>query len=444
MATIQDLNALFKEVYSSKVETLVPEGINLLNDVSFSETDKLGDVYVFPIMTKGETGFTVSDQNDAFDLVDPDPAQYSQAKVSPFSIVLQSAISYEQAARAMNDKQTVERATARTLAEMKKAMMRRIESMCFYGNEEPSFTGERGTGAVPTDTDSKIHLGTNNHDTNITLTSTSAKITSSQNLLIGTSIADEIIGSRIIIRATSVFGRSAAGISNGDLVVSFIVTSLADSNTSMVFDPSADTTETGGGGDVQLKRSDYISVEESSASVATVGTGGFDGLNKQLTQVTGSRFGLDVNSNALWKANQYNVSGNLNVAKILEAAELAVSHGLEGRVRLYIGHHAFLNLGKELDKNYRMSDKFMIPYQAGVLEVVPSIYVRSDDGFLIKPSNVKRVGAQDISFEDPVKQQNGPFHKMENNAGLLLRCQTNQAIVVEKPAQCVKLFGINS
>ena len=75
------------------METLVPEGINLLNDVSFSETDKIGDVYVFPIMTKGETGFTVNNQNDAFDLVDPDPAQYSQAKVSPFSIVLQSAIS---------------------------------------------------------------------------------------------------------------------------------------------------------------------------------------------------------------------------------------------------------------------------------------------------------------------------------------------------------------
>ena len=444
MAKIQDLNALFKEVYASKVESLVPEGINLLNDIPFSKTDKIGDKYVFPVMTKGETGFTVNNSSDAFDLVAPNPAIYARAVVDTHNVVLQSAISYEQAAKALKNKETVEIGTARTLAEMKKAMMRRLESMCFYGGEEPSFKGGRGSDPVPSDTDSRIHLGTNNDDTNINITNTSAKITSTQNLLIGRSIEDDIIGSRVVIRATSVFGRSAQGISGGDLVVSFIVTSLDDSDTSLVFDPSADTTETGGGGNIQLKRSDYISVEESSASVAFVGTDGFEGLNKQLSQLTGPRFGLDVNSNALWKANQYNVNGNLNVAKILEAAESAVGNGLEGRCRLYIGHHAFLNLGKELDKNYRMSDKFMIPYQAGVLEVVPSIYVRNDEGFLLKPGNVKRVGAQDISFEDPVKQQNGPFHRMQDNAGLILRCQTNQAIVVEKPAQCVKLYGITS
>ena len=441
MATIQDLNALFKEVYSSKVETLVPEGINLLNDVSFSETDKLGDVYVFPIMTKGETGFTVSDQNDAFDLVNPNPAIYSQAKVSPFSIVLQSAISYEQAARAMNNKQTVERATARTLAEMKKAMMRRIESMCFYGGETPSFVGSHNA-QVRDDTDSRIHLGLDNHNTNIDITASSAKITSTQSLLSGRAIASDIVGATVVIRASGPLGRT--GVTADDLVVSFVVKSLTDSDTSMEFDPSADTTTTFNDASIDLKRNDYISVEESSPALALVGTDGFDGINKQITQQTGTRFGLDINSVALFKGNQYNVAGKLTVEKILNASELAVNNGLEGRARLYISHRTYVDLSDELDKNYRMSDKFMIPYQAGVLEVVPSIYVRADDGFLLKPSSIKRVGAQDISFEDPVKQQNGPFHKMENNAGLLLRCQTNQAIVVEKPAQCVKLYGITS
>ena len=157
MANIQDLNALFKEVYASKVESLVPEGINLLNDIPFSEALKLGDKYVYPIMTKGETGFTINNSSGAFELRSPEPAQYTKAVVDTYNIVLQSAMSYEQAARTLAKKETVEIGTARTLAEMKKAMMRRQESMCFYGGELPSFLGSGGTG-VPEDTNSKLSL----------------------------------------------------------------------------------------------------------------------------------------------------------------------------------------------------------------------------------------------------------------------------------------------
>ena len=441
MSKIQDLNALFKEVYASKVETLVPEGINLLNDIPFSKAAKLGDKYVFPIMTKGETGFTINNSSDAFDLVAPEPARYARAVVDSYNVVLQSAISYEQAAKALANKETVEIGTARTLAEMKKAMMRRVESMCFYGGEVPSFVG-RHSAQVRDDTDSRVHLGLDNHNVDIATTATTAKITSTKSLLSGRATASDIVGATVVIRASGPLGRT--GITANALVLSFVVKSLTDSDTSMEFDPSADTTTTFNDADVKLTRNDYISVEESSASLALVGLEGFDGINKQLTQQSGTRFGVNVSNFLYQKGNLYDVAGKLTVEKILNAAELAVTNGLEGRCRLYISHRAFVDLSDELDKNYRMSDKFMIPYQAGILEVVPSIYVRGDDGFLLKPGNVKRVGAQDISFEDPVKQQSGPFHRMQNKAGVLMRCQTNQAIVVEKPAQCVKLYGITT
>ena len=420
MANIQDLNALFKEVYASKVESLVPEGINLLNDIPFSEAMKLGDKYVYPIMVKGETGFTINNSSGAFELQPPEPAEYTKAVVDTYNILLQSAMSYEQAARTLAKKETVEIGTARTLAEIKKAMMRRLESMCFYGGEVPSFAGRRDA-RVREDTDSRVHLGLDSDGVSIDITAPSAKITSTKSLISGRATASDIVGSTVVIRASGPLGRT--GVTSGALVLSFVVKSLTDGDTSMEFDPSADTTTTFNNANVELKRNDYISVEESSASLALVGLEGFDGINKQLTQQSGTRFGVNVSNFLYQKGNLYDVAGKLTVEKILNAAELAVTNGLEGRCRLYISHRAFVDLSDELDKNYRMSDKFMIPYQAGILEVVPSIYVRGDDGFLLKPGNVKRVGAQDISFEDPVKQQSGPFHRMQNKAGVLMRCQ---------------------
>ena len=83
-----------------------------------------------------------------------------------------------------------------------------------------------------------------------------------------------------------------------------------------------------------------------------------------------------------------------------------------------------------------------VTYQAGVVNVVPSIFVKEGDAFLLPPKVCKRIGAQDVSFRTPGFDKDHVFHRMESNLGYAVRCFTHQALFIEYPAHCVKLTGI--
>ena len=110
--TSQDLNALFKEVYRSKVENLVPEGIQLLKDVPFSEKEKVGQSLQVAVRVSDENSFTfTNDAVSAVSLNQPIPARYLTASVVPTTIVLRAQISYQQAAKAASKKKSIEEST---------------------------------------------------------------------------------------------------------------------------------------------------------------------------------------------------------------------------------------------------------------------------------------------------------------------------------------------
>lgn len=48
--TITTLNGLFKNVYSDKVEHLIPDGVKMLNIVKFSKQKSLGAYFVQPVV----------------------------------------------------------------------------------------------------------------------------------------------------------------------------------------------------------------------------------------------------------------------------------------------------------------------------------------------------------------------------------------------------------
>ena len=49
-STVDSLNGLFKEVYADKIKDLVPEGVKLLNMISFNSSDKQpGNLYHAPL-----------------------------------------------------------------------------------------------------------------------------------------------------------------------------------------------------------------------------------------------------------------------------------------------------------------------------------------------------------------------------------------------------------
>ena len=80
--TSQDLNALFKEVYRDKVENLVPEGIQLLKDVPFSEKEKVGESLQVAVRASDKNNFTfTNDAISAVRLQQPIPSRYLTASV---------------------------------------------------------------------------------------------------------------------------------------------------------------------------------------------------------------------------------------------------------------------------------------------------------------------------------------------------------------------------
>ena len=58
-STVDTLNGLFKESYASKIRDLVPEGVKLLNMISFNSSDKApGNLYHAPVTLGLEHGVT--------------------------------------------------------------------------------------------------------------------------------------------------------------------------------------------------------------------------------------------------------------------------------------------------------------------------------------------------------------------------------------------------
>ena len=135
--TSQDLNALFKEVYRDKVENLVPEGIQLLMDIPFSEKEKVGQSLNVAVRASEDSPFTfTNDAISAVALSEPVPARYLTARVTPTTIVLRAQISYQQAAKAASKKKSIEEGTKEILDSLKLSMDRKLEDSFFNGSRD--------------------------------------------------------------------------------------------------------------------------------------------------------------------------------------------------------------------------------------------------------------------------------------------------------------------
>ncbi len=56
--------------------------------------------------------------------------------------------------------------------------------------------------------------------------------------------------------------------------------------------------------------------------------------------------------------------------------------------------------------------------------------------------NVIRIGARDLSLNDPTRPSDEIFFTIPGKAGVGLRAYTNQAVFLETPAQAVYISGI--
>jgi hypothetical protein len=192
-----------------------------------------------------------------------------------------------------------------------------------------------------------------------------------------------------------------------------------------------------------------------SGSAGTFAYKEMNGLYKQITN-TSSLFGIDAGTYDLWRGNTVATSGQLTMAKVLSSVSKAFSRGLRTDATLLCNPLTWADLNSNLaalrrfDGSYSRkkaengSEEIAYTSMNGSIKIVPYSIIKEGDAFIYPDDRVIRIGARDLSLNNPVKDQNSReiFFDLPTQAGVGVRAYTNQAIFLEAPAQAVYISGI--
>lgn len=419
--TTTDLNGLFKQAYADQIENLIPEDSQLTRAIKFQGKDKLmGDKYNMPVIVRSEQGFTYSRPNNgAFTMNAASSMKTQNAVVDGFIILEQSGISYEAVARADNVN-SFRDAVDLVMGDAMESFGRRLEIGLLYGQ-------------------SAVGLGEVADSVNVNTTTTAIAFTAGQ-WSAGLWTPLEGAGLDVYRSNGTVLN------TNGPVVVSSI-------------NVSAKTiTVTAAAGDITAIDAYFSGVPTGHLRFYANGTAGADeavGLDKIITN-TGVLFGIDAATYSLWKSNTYAVNGALTLAKIQAGIAVAAARGLSEDVEIYVNPVVWQSLSTE-QTAYRMFDgsysakKATNGFEAlefysqnGKLSVLAHKYVKEGEAFALPTSRAVRVGSSDVTFNIPGTNNGQIFIQNQTTAGFTFRIYSQQSLLIEAPAKCVKFTGITA
>lgn len=375
-----------------------------------------------PVLLAQEHGITYAAANgDAFSLNNAIAARLQDAQIAGAQVLLRSAISYEAAARASNDKKAFVKATSLLVENMLNSVAKRLEIALLYGQSA---------------------LANNCTSANVNATTTD-----------------------ITVPAAEWAPGMWSGMENAVLVAYNGTTRLnaADTAGYTISTVNLSTRVLR----VTASSADITAIDAASGNIdlfflsAVQGTGGgqvfheFAGLDKIITN-SGSLFNINASTYALWKGSVYSAgSAALSFSKILSAVALGVERGLDEDVVILMSAKTWANISsneaalRRYDSSYKGSklenggEQYVFHGQNGSIEVHTSIYVKEGEAFIFPVKRLKRIGAMDISFKMPGRsQQEDFFLELTNAAGYELRCYTDQALFCDSPAKLVKINNI--
>lgn len=397
--TLDTLNGLFKEVYAKRIEDLIPEGAKLLNKIPFAKREaSLGNFYHQPVILGHEHGVTFAGAgDDAFALNAPIAGQIKDSQVRGTQMVLRSVVGYASASRsAEGGQKAFEQATKFLVGNMLRSMTKKLEIMMLYG--------QVGYGTVAS--------------------------VASNNMVITT--AEWAPGIWAGAENMPIEIRSSSGTLRGSATVTAV-----DFDTRTV---SLDLMPAGVvGTDVIWHKGAYGNE--------------FAGVHKIITN-TGSLFNIDASQYNLWKGNTYGAgSAALSFNKIQDAVARAVEKGLESDVMVLVNPRSWSDLLNDqaalrmYDQSYSSAQaengakELKFHGQNGVIEIVPSIYVKEGYSYVLSLEEMMRIGSTDLTFKRPGRGEEF-FRELENNAGYELRAYCDQALFCHAPGKNVLINAI--
>lgn len=411
-ADTASLDALFKKRYdASGIKKLVPDNAVLTKLIPFSKQEKLGRSFVMPVILSNSHGSTVIADGDGVVTLNNSVAMATkQAEVTDCMVVLRQAVEYS----------ALLKAAGKGDAAFGGAMDTVVESMVSSATdimEKLMLYGQAGMGIA--DTSANVDA------THTVLTLTAA------------SWADGIWAGMEGC-SLDLYDGSTKKNTNAALVITAIdsdnykITISGNSTDISTIDTFL------GSGNLDIYFTGYYGKE-------------FAGLNKIITN-TGSLFGIDASAYSLWKGNTYSAgSAALTLAKILSAVAKGVVRGglkdcivlvhpssfnnlnsSESSLRHYVGNEQEAINGFEALTYYSSNGK---------IRIVPSNICKRGEAFVFDHRKVRRVGADEISFERP-GTGGKIFMEVPDKNAVETRLTFSQAVLMEQPAQAVKITNI--
>jgi hypothetical protein len=409
-STKTSLETAFKYVQEKSLNDLKPNS-SILQDLAgpIKASDQLGRKFLWPVCLSFELGFTFGD-GSAFSYNDDVAGVYEEIEIDPNPVVLKSRLSIEAADRmAKSDKAVLNHVGLRS-GQMKMSLSKVAEV--------DSLLGRSAVG---------IGVATSTANTNAT-----TEVITFSAATWAPGIWSGMEGAKLEARAAGVLVNT-----NADLVISAI-----DHDNKAI-------TVTGHATDIAaLAAADVYFLKGQYAN-------GQYGIHYQL-DTSGSVFGINNSTYALWKGNEYAVGGALTVSKVLKASAKAVSKGgLDEDCVLVCSPVTFENMNSDIaalrsqDSSYKSEKSEQgvngITYHAqfGKIEIIAHPFCMEGYAYLIPKKALRKVGATDITFGTPGKDGDA-FELLESVAAYQLTGRYSFQMFVNAPAKCVLLSGITN
>lgn len=415
--TPSTLSGLFKEAYGDSVINLIPEAAKLVKMVPFVPRDKeTGNKYHQPVILSNEQGVTYAAFNaGAFTLNAALPMAMQDAQVSPSQMLLRSALSYDAAARASNGVKAFIKATELLVENMMESITKRLEISCFYGNS--------GIGGVDS--------------------TANASATTSLATFLAAEWATGIWAGSETAQVQFYRKDTGALVSSGSDSI-FTVTTV-DSDAKQILFTGTATGITAL--DIASAASDLDVYWNGSKNNE------MDGINKIITN-TGTLFNINAAQYNLWKGNTQTAGGStLTMGRILTGASKAQQRGLNEKAAVFMNPNTWTNVMSDLAAQRKFDGSYdrkqgtngfenvRFYSQNGELELIPHNIIKEGEAFLFPLKKTMRIGAQEISFKTPGREDD-IFTQLADAAGYELRVYTDQSVFLETPARATKFIDI--
>lgn len=404
--TKTSLDALHKDVYGDKLESLVPDFGIITKKVPFSTAKKLGKDFVIAVKLSNEHGFTYGGGLAALQgIISSD---VDDAKVRGTSLTLQSGFSYDAAAAMVaGGKEAFISGTKFKFMAMMEAASSRLEQQMLYG---------------------QLGLGNMTDSTNVSATQTWLLI-SAASWAPGAWAATE--GAHVDVRnaGTRVNTNAALVVKEIDAANKRVLVEGVAADITLVDALSAGT---------------YQVEYRGSHQNEMVGLRSIAASNGTLYGVSGSY--------SLWKGNVVSASStNLTLKKIYQSLVPAIGKGLMEDVTCLVSPATFAVMANDeaalrqyntqAKKAERGFGEIEYTGPSGKISVLAHPMSREGEAILFPEGRAERVGTTDLTFKTPGRDDE-MFLQMPNNTGYECRLYSEQSIFLPAPAKCTLITDI--